>query len=76
MFKSLVVCPRNLSLCPLVNHFPNLSLKELVALKDTPKEAKYGGFCANAHNVVCMYFPPKAGLFRSLEGLSMIVQDE
>lgn len=76
MFKALVIRPPNLSLCPLVTHFPNLSLEELVALKGTLKEAKYDDFGMNAQDVVHKYFPPKVGLFRSLERLNMIVQDE
>lgn len=46
-FKILIVCPPNSSFVHL-SPIPNLSPNELVALKNTPKEAKYGDFGANA----------------------------
>ena len=76
IFKMPILCPPHMLLRPLVTPFPNLSLKEMVVVKDTMKEAKYGHFDANTHVVVRMCFPPRAGLFRSLERFVLVAQDD
>lgn len=76
ILKTQVLWPSHMLLQPLVLLFANLSLKEMVALKDTLQKAKYGNFGANALVVVCMYFPPKARLFRSPKRLALLYRDD
>lgn len=48
MFRVPAICCPHTPLHPLVTPFPNLALKEIVSLKGTLKEVKYGDINANA----------------------------